>query len=107
MRIHGNTITDADLNEAAVKAGVDLERRTRHGSKSRDHAYDVILSGSNTRWANPGSSSRRNYFKAATWDEWGWFLAHLFEVDPRLTVPRVYADAWDFHRKTGGKYIAD
>lgn len=103
MRIHGNTVTDADLYVAAVKAGVDLQRQTRHGSRSRNRAYDVILSGSSRYWANSGSYGADG-FKAATWNEWGWFLSYLFSVDPRLTVPRVYADARDFHLKTHGEF---
>jgi hypothetical protein len=95
-------VTDADLYVAAVKAGVDLQRQTRHGSRSRDRAYDVILSGSSPYWANSGGYGADG-FKAATWDEWGWFLAHLFEVDPSVRT-RDYADASNFHRKTHNRF---
>ena len=32
------------------------------------------------------------------------FLSALFAADSSLTIPRVYADADDFHFKTGGRY---
>jgi hypothetical protein len=103
MRIHGDILDSVDLAAAAVAAGVTIQRQSEHGSRSRIHAYDVILSGSSPYWANSGGYGADG-FKAATWDEWGWFLAYLFEVDPRLTVPHVYADAAGFHRSTHGEF---
>lgn len=38
---------------------------------------------------------------AATWHEWGYFLAALFHDDPAMTAP-YYDDAGDFEAKTLG-----
>lgn len=80
MRLHTDKVTPEDLTDAARAANVGLERSTRHGSRSRNHAFDVVLSGS----GNSGGRYGQFYFKAATWDEWGIFLAHLYRVDPEM-----------------------
>lgn len=53
---------------------------------------------------------------AATWREWGWFIAEVFDADPRSrwgTRPRHdgrdharwgYFDREDFHRKTNHEF---
>lgn len=40
---------------------------------------------------------------AATYDEWGWFIAEIFLADPRAKFG-PYKDATDFHRQTKGAY---
>jgi hypothetical protein len=74
MRIH----TSACINHfrmAATVAGVTFERLEHHGSRSDLQAFDVVLNGSgrNQPWG-------RDY-QAATWDEWGMFLAEVFNYD--------------------------
>ena len=97
MRIHTDTLTISDIYAAASKAGVGLERDTEHGSRKRKRAFDVILTGDspyriNQRgWDNP---------HAATWDQWGIFLAELFRRDKDMIGGWAYADARDFHQKT-------
>ena len=78
MRIHSNTLTVTDLVESARKANVTFTRNTTHGSKKRKLAYDVILSGN-----SPFNQNRGNA-KAATWDQWGIFLAELYKRDNEM-----------------------
>jgi hypothetical protein len=102
MRLHTDTLTEQDIHFACCSAGVTAEVFTRHGSRSRDHAFEVILSGSNTRNANGHS------FKAATWDEWGVFFAALFERDPQMFAGNKnwgYDGAHAFHRKTDDRFL--
>lgn len=40
---------------------------------------------------------------AASWVEWGWFLARVFERDPRARCGG-YRGAEDFHLKTGQRF---
>lgn len=107
MRIHANTLAPHQIYEATCAAGmtgVDVTL-TDHGSRSRARAYDVKLTGTSSRrpnGSNRDGESTDNY--AATWDEWGMFLAALFAADDSLTIPHVYADVDDFHFKTGGRY---
>lgn len=106
MKIHTNALHLADLAHAAKLAGVDLERCELKGSRSRSHAFDVILSGNGrtgSRWGNTGTSGAAPT-KSATWDEWGIFLNALFEADDSVTVPRVYVDRESFDWATNARY---
>jgi uncharacterized protein YwbE len=45
---------------------------------------------------------------AATWHEWGWFIASVFAADPGARFGGLtgwnYLSPGDFHRKTGGQF---
>ncbi|WIC89711.1 hypothetical protein SEA_BRAXOADDIE_89 [Rhodococcus phage Braxoaddie] len=98
MRIHSDTLTRSDLASAARVAGVAFTRCEARGSRSRAGAFDVILTGASTRRQNGGTDY------AATWDQWGEFLAAVFRADPRATVPNVYPSGEAFHWLTGSRY---
>jgi hypothetical protein len=87
------------IDIAAKEAGVNFERCTLHGSRSRDHAFDVILSGNSGRRANFGGD-----WEAASWDQWGIFLGRIFKDDPDA-VCWAYKDADDFHWQTGDRFL--
>jgi hypothetical protein len=97
MRMHSDFIEDLDVRKAARAAGVDFTRFDLKGSRTRDHAFDVILTGSSSRRQNGGSDY------AATWDEWGVFLGTLFALDPRM-VTTPYESGAHFDWSTGGQY---
>lgn len=108
MRIHlyiSRSEASGIIRSAAKVSRTDIERYTVHGSRSHSLAVDVILSGDGVTgggWGNSGTHGA-GAFKAATWDQWGIFLNHLFAVDPSAKT-RDYADADDFHWKTGGRF---
>ena len=95
MRIHTDKITWQQVREAGVLARVTFTKIKEHGSKSRDHSFDVVLSGASKHRQNMGGEGY-----AATWDQWGVFLAELFRSDPNLLC-RNYRDVADFDYKTG------
>lgn len=97
MRIHTDTLTSAEIILAASAARVSLTRLDVHGSRKRARAFDVILSGSSSRRQNGGPD------QAATWDEWGDFLGHIFGCDPNADTP-YYHGAEGFHTATGSRY---
>lgn len=101
MRIHTNTLTAVDVYTAAGIAGATVETLTEHGSRSRARAFNVKLSGSSSH--RPNDRGRSDCY-AATWDEWGIFLAELFKRDDSVTVPNVYPDAEVFHWMTGNRF---
>lgn len=107
MRIHTDTLTSTDIyaaTRAAGMTGVSTEF-TSHGSRKRDHAFNVTLTGNSPRTANSGRwGASDSLDKAATWDEWGMFLAALYAIDPNMDAT-YYADAADFHRKTGDRFL--
>lgn len=104
MRIHSDTLTREDIRAAARVARVDFDRFDDKGSRKRSHAFDVTLTGESRRRPNGGSSGAGSDY-AATWDQWGVFLAVLFETDPDMVTP-YYKDAEDFADRTGDRFGA-
>lgn len=100
MRIHANALTVRNVHAAALKAHVNVVKLDQFGSKSRDHAFEIGLSGS--------GAHRTQYtdldYPAATWDEWGMFLAYLYRCDDSIVIPRAYSDESDFHWQTDGRF---
>lgn len=96
MRIH-TSASEMQFQQAARKAGVSFARFGRHGSRSRSHAFDVILEGSSGRRGNGGDH------EAATWDEWGIFLAEVFRADPDAKC-WAYDGAEHFRWVTGARF---
>lgn len=99
MRIHSNTLTRQDIYEAAREAGVRVTRLEDFGSRSHGHAHEVILSGS-----SPFRQMGKQDF-AATWDEWGHFLAFLFNIEEFIKAG-PYTSRFVFHERTKGMYLA-
>lgn len=97
MRIH-TALDEGTIRQAIRAAGCTVERLNRHGSRSHAGSFDVILSGSSPRQGQAGG------YMAATWDEWGVFLAAIFARDPRAKCSGAYLDAGHFAWATGGRY---
>ena len=104
MRIHSDILTPADLFTAASIAGVRIDDWSIHGSKTRRTALRFYVFGSSSYRPNQRSYGPGDY--AATWDEWGVLLGHLFAVDPDAHTGRYgYLSANDFHYKTGHRFV--
>lgn len=132
MRLHTNTLTGVDLYAAVALANwrtrdvtgdlapnsVAKTHRphtvtpmyaeiTTHGSQIRTRALEVQMSGDASRRTNSGNRGAGDDF-AATWDQWGLFLAEAFRRDPDMLVGSrkypVYDGAAHFHWVTGGRY---
>lgn len=99
MRIHTNTLTEADIR-AMVPSTAYVGKLTTHGSRSHARAFDLNLGGSGRTGGQWGQTDG----KAATWDEWGMFLAALYKADPNAKTP-YYTSASHFHRVTGGRFF--
>lgn len=101
MRIHSDTITHRDFINAAYTARVAVVDLSTYGSRSRDRAFKFYLSGSGITGGQWGSQD----YKTATWDEWGIFLGHLFDVDPIAhTGKNSYLSAQHYHWVTGDRF---
>lgn len=88
------------------------------GSRSHDYGYKIQLgtydqrSGpTNSRhYKNSGSRGARSEYMngenvwAATYDEWGWFIARIFAADPDARFGE-YRGRDDFNRKTKNAYL--
>lgn len=99
MKIHFNTLTSSDVYMAATKANVGIERWHEKGSKSHKGAYDIILSGSSGHRVNSNSI----YAQAASWDQWGIFLAELLFKDSSVKAGD-YVNRDHFNWSTGHRY---
>jgi hypothetical protein len=96
MRIH-TSLEMAEIQRAASKARVGFTSISQHGSRSHERAFEVILTGSSRRRQNQGNDY------AATWDEWGIFLGHIFDLDPDAKC-WAYKDATDFNFQTNRRF---
>ena len=107
MILHSDTLTPEHLKEACRFAServngvrpVKITRVNSKGSRTHRAAYEVILTGSNSR----RQSSGEDY--AATHDEWGWFLAYLYDNDANMKS--AYKDSADFQKRTDWAYDTD
>lgn len=121
MRIHSNTLTTANFYGALriekdagrIARHVYFKTLTEHGSKSHGAAFEIGLEAIHRdrgrRAGNSGSYGAMDDGSfAATYDEWGWLLSALFEIDPAMLCgsPRypAYRDRDDFDEKTGLSY---
>jgi hypothetical protein len=120
MRIHSNILTESDVREALIKAtkrgGVDrmtdFAELNPRGSRSHKQAFEVRLEwlgtkikGDGRRWTNGGNYGSGSSY-AATRDEWGWFIAELFQMDEHATVG-PYKGMDDFDTSTRYAYVIE
>jgi hypothetical protein len=111
MRIHCDHTKTSDLFRAesaiADKApDVVVHLLSIHGSRSRKVAYEVALRGEgarHTRRPNTGISGANNDEYAATHDDWGHFIAALYQNDPTAKIG-PYKSRTHFHVVTKDKY---
>jgi hypothetical protein len=123
MRLHTNTHTWRSIHQAldrAKEAGriphhVDLITCAEYRSQSRKAGIEIQLGtyvkepGDGRRWTNTGThgaNSDQNGagIYAATWDEWGWFLAEVFTADPHAKC-NWYDGKAEFERITKHAYV--
>jgi hypothetical protein len=117
MRIHSDILMRADFASALSGTGLDadgvyLDGVTSHGSRKRARAYEVTLraihgkdrNGKTRRWPNGGAyGAETGYGNAATYDEWGYWIARLYGSDPRAIIG-PYKSRADFLLRTDGAY---
>lgn len=110
MKLHSNTIksvTDIrnalqrQKNAGHIPSYVGFKVLATAGSNSHAYAYTVQLTasqpGDGRRVGNSGSygamSPEEGY--SATYDEWGWMLAELYDVDPQMLVGSKNSPIYD------------
>lgn len=113
MRVHSDTLTPDDFYLAAWAVRADaphiyINQIGVYGSRSRARAFDVALRGRgarHTRRPNSGSYGAAQGDFAATYDDWGYWLAELFRRDPNARVGSIYNGRDDFHARTAGVFL--
>jgi hypothetical protein len=105
MRIHTDILTTKELHET-LPAGVSLFNCSIYGSRSRARAYEVTLRGHETRHTKHPADVNSNLGYAATHDDWGWWLAALYVIDPNM-IAGPYKSRDDFNRQTASAYVTE
>lgn len=117
MRIHTADETIAIANQALrhakaetlIPSHVYIDVLIQRASRTRAYAAEVHLAashkspGDRRRYANTGHNGADRGTFAASYDEWGHFLAALFELDP-AAVAGPYKSRDDFHAQTRNAY---
>lgn len=108
MRIHSDTLTSGDLREAARAIPGGHINITEHGSRKRDHAFEVNMFGDpgkdrhgiTRRYGTGGAYGQADgTHRALTWVEWGDWMVELFKIDPTAIIGS-YDGAEDFCEQT-------
>lgn len=124
MRLHSNKLTTSDIYSAmdAAKVSGNVAHHihfsvfTDHRSRTRNKAWEIQLGtyhklpGDKRGWKNTGqygadSVGNGQGLYAATYDEWGYFIAELYKLDPELVFGH-YKSLETFQRVTENKYAA-
>jgi hypothetical protein len=97
MKLHSDILTESDVRDALDRAKqrghvdrlVIFDVLEVKGSRTRKNGFEVHLEwlgtkvkGDGRRWTNTGQrGADTGGMYAATYDEWGWFIAELFDKD--------------------------
>lgn len=119
MKLHTNIITQPAVYRAlnsAILAGrisedIYFVKLDPSPSRSRHYGYEIQL-GTDDKTSGP---TRSRHFKnrgnagadsvyAATYAEWGWFIAELFVIDP-AAVFGSYRGVASFNEQTENKFV--
>jgi hypothetical protein len=122
MRLHTDKLTYVDILRALTASwetspdggGFHADVVDPKGSRTRDHAFEIALVGFGSRhkraraWGQGsyGKGDQSNAPRAATYDDWGYFIAQIFEADPNA-VFGPYKGQQDFNRQTRFKFAID
>ncbi|QAU07133.1 hypothetical protein SEA_BIPAUNETO_86 [Gordonia phage BiPauneto] len=77
-----------------------------HGSRTHPRGIEVKLTGDATNRPNSGArgADRWDDAYAASYDQWGLFLAEIYARDESARVPLIYHNGDHFHWATGDRY---
>jgi uncharacterized protein YwbE len=116
MRLHTNLTADnirTCLDQAKagdIPSDIVFDVFGETGSRSHPHGFEVHLASTQKNTRDDGVTRRTNPMArhdgpryAASYDEWGWFLAELFAAD-RAAKAGPYKNEDDFHVKTRHAY---
>lgn len=109
MRIYTDTMGPREIRSALTDAAPEAPHvfidkfDTNLSARKRRIRHDVALYGEgphHTRLRNPGSRDHSDNDRyAATWMDWGWFIAVMFRHEPTAIIGE-YDGIENFHTKT-------
>lgn len=106
MKLHSDKISTQDIREALETArakgkivgDTELLVLEEQGSRKRENGWEVRL-GVKHRDGVHNRRNMNNTAYSATWEEWGWFIVELFELDIDLEFGS-YTSYNEFHTQT-------
>lgn len=119
MKLHSNTLDTFDISralQAGKNAGLIADdiyftQFNPAGSRKRARGFEIQLgthdksSGpTNSRYYKNSGNSGADSVWAATYDEWGWFIAYLFASDPEA-IFGPYLGLDSFNQQTKNKFL--
>ena len=105
MRIHTQLSKAVIASHLGMPDDVTIHVVSEHGSRSHRTAYEVALRGDGRRHTrNPNTRDDSIPGKAATYDDWGQYLAVLYRQDASMKAG-PYKNRSDFERQTKHKYV--
>lgn len=106
MNIYSNRLGQDDLTQAAQAAGLYFEKfETIHQPRIRRYGWNILLGRPGSRRRFNTGSHGGGEVGAASRDDWGRFLATLYELDSDLRVPQAgYSSRDSFHAATRYAY---
>jgi hypothetical protein len=117
MRLH-TALTEREIRDCLaraqesgeVPADLIFDQFNPAGSRTHRHGYDIHLATEYQGTRDDGRKRKRAAYYgvsgqlwAATYDEWGWFLAEFFVTDPDAKAGPYKGQA-DFHAQTHDNY---
>jgi hypothetical protein len=89
MKLHSDTLTVTDIREAFATArrkglivgGIELLTLEEKGSRTRANGFEIRLGADYSDGIHKRKTNDNTGNYAATYDEWGWFIAELFDKD--------------------------
>lgn len=115
MKVWSRTLTVTDLNECVREVNTEFpgcalylaESVSLHeGRRARRIDGVSLRSTYNRRHPNTGTrgAETMEWGGAASWTEWGWFLARVFDRDPDARCGD-YRGRDDFHWQTDARFV--
>lgn len=117
MKLHSDILTRDSINRAMdiAKSAGDVARHVHfhifeeRGSRKRANGFEIQLGtytkvpGDKRGYKNSGQTGADTRVYAATYDEWGFFIAELFKMDPDAIFGN-YKGVKDFDAQTRYQY---
>jgi hypothetical protein len=118
VKVWSRILDRNDLDRAAYRVNADFpgcdvyvaeSAELYEGPRTRRWDRVSLCSRTSTRYRNPGGtqSDRFTFYtnaNAASWTEWGWWLARLFDIDEDARC-NDYRGRTDFHAATNGRFL--
>lgn len=126
----GHVATDVQFQDTQPEGAVSYRLMAEHGSHTHDRAFEIQLGVSKLDPYQPLPADYVNQFGkrqktrrstngggnawAATWHEWGWFMAEVFAADPDAMFGNRgkpgrpgwgYDGVTDFDQKTNYQFL--